>query len=330
MFLFFIQRSNWAWDITKHIKMKSQKGNDHESAKSLLVHPSGQRDYRKYDKYLILINKNDIDGNSVNQQDTRGLIEPPNFSSPNDLNSSNDLGNQLNIPSNSPNNAGDSLLGNSNLDSLSHLVNHLNDGDAGHKRSRTDARKTDKPMDCNGVEQEEEEEEDEAFNAESIVITPDLPSDCNDPLDLVGQGSSNQFESSLMNSLGHLNGALTLNTLLNSGANSTAASSPTSTKPSKLFYCAYCEYTHRDSKSLVSHLSIHAGKKPFKCRLCGFSSNWREVLNRHVQSRHNGTTSDIEQLFKYTVSKYICKIIDDKGQINPGTCDLFFLLNQTF
>ena len=317
--------------------MKSQKGDDHENAEPLLVHHSGKRDYRKYDKYLILINKNDIDGNSANQQDTRGLIEPLNFGG---LNGSNDFGNQLNILSNSlnnlsglnsPNNAGDSLLGNSNLDSLSHLVNHLNDGDAGHKRSRTDARKTDKPMDCNGVEQEEEEE-DEAFNAESIVITPDLPSDCNDPLDLAGQGSSNQFESSLMNSLGHLNGGpLTLNTLLNSGANSTAASSPTSTKPSKLFYCAYCEYTHRDSKSLVSHLSIHAGKKPFKCRLCGFSSNWREVLNRHVQSRHNGTTSDIEQLFKYTVSKYICKIIDDKGQINPGTYDhFFFLLNQTF
>ena len=59
-------------------------------------------------------------------------------------------------------------------------------------------------------------------------------------------------------------------------------------------------------------------KKPFKCRLCGFSSNWREVLNRHVASRHSGTSGDIEQLFKYTVSKYICRIIDEKGQINPG------------
>lgn len=298
--------------------MKSQKGDDHENAEPLLVHHSGKRDYRKYDKYLILINKNDIDGNSSNQQDTRGLIEPLNFGG---LNSSANLNNQLSILSNSlsnsvnnlsglnsPNEADDSPLGNSNLDNLNNLVNHLNDSDA--KRPPTDGYKAD----CNGLDQ------DDAYNAESIVITPDLPSDCNEGLDLAGQGASN-FESSLINSLNNLNGNLTLNSLLNSTANSTAASSPTSNKPSKLFYCAYCEYTHRDSKSLVSHLSIHAGKKPFKCRLCGFSSNWREVLNRHVQSRHNGTTSDIEQLFKYTVSKYICKIIDDKGQINPGKFD---------
>ena len=295
--------------------MKSQKGDDHENAEPLLVHHSGKRDYRKYDKYLILINKSDIDGNSTNQQDTRGQIEPLNFGS---LNNSANLNNQLSILSsslsnslnnlsglNSPNNAGDTMLGNSNLDSLSNLVNHLNsNGDADRKRTK---------MDCNG-----EVDLDEAYNPESIVITPDLPSDYNDAMDLAGQPStSSNFESNLMGTLNGGVGHLTLNTMLGS-ANSTAASSPTSGKPSKLFYCAYCEYTHRDSKSLVSHLSIHAGKKPFKCRLCGFSSNWREVLNRHVQSRHNGTTADIEQLFKYTVSKYICKIIDDKGQINPG------------
>ena len=282
--------------------MKTQKGNDHEDAKPVLVHHSGKRDYRKYDKYLILINKNDIDGNSTNQQDTRGLIDPSNFDG---LNNSNNLNNQLNIfrslsGLNSPSSASDRLLGHSNLDSLSNLVNHLSEGDASHKQPFTDA------------------DPEEAYNAESIVITPDLPSECNEVLDQTGPGASSSFENTLMAG----GGGLTLNTLLDSTANSTAASSPASNKTSKLFYCAYCEYTHRDSKSLVSHLSIHAGKKPFKCRLCGFSSNWREVLNRHVQSRHNGTTSDIEQLFKYTVSKYICKIIDDKDQINPGK--LFF------
>jgi KRAB domain-containing zinc finger protein len=84
----------------------------------------------------------------------------------------------------------------------------------------------------------------------------------------------------------------------------------------KLLHCAYCEFSHKESKSMVSHLSIHTGKKPYKCNKCDFSSNWKEVVARHAKSRHNGSNLDVDQLFKYTVNKFICKVVDDSGELN--------------
>ena len=89
-------------------------------------------------------------------------------------------------------------------------------------------------------------------------------------------------------------------------------------KDSKILHCAYCDYTHKESKSMVSHMSVHTGKKPYQCRHCGFSSNWKEVVARHAKSRHDGSNLDVEQLFKYTVNKFICRIIDETGELNVG------------
>lgn len=46
-------KSNWRWDVNKHIRLKTPKDPKHASAKTLLTHESGQRDYRKYDNYLV-------------------------------------------------------------------------------------------------------------------------------------------------------------------------------------------------------------------------------------------------------------------------------------
>ncbi|CAL8099551.1 unnamed protein product [Orchesella dallaii] len=46
-------KSNWRWDVNKHIRLKTPKDPKHAKAKTLLTHESGQRDYRKYDNYLV-------------------------------------------------------------------------------------------------------------------------------------------------------------------------------------------------------------------------------------------------------------------------------------
>lgn len=49
-------RSNWRWDITKHIKLKSVRDPAHENAKVLMTDETGRRNYTKYNKYLTEIN----------------------------------------------------------------------------------------------------------------------------------------------------------------------------------------------------------------------------------------------------------------------------------
>ncbi|CAH1133376.1 unnamed protein product [Ceutorhynchus assimilis] len=63
-------RSNWRWDITKHIKLKSVRDQAHESAKVLMTDETGRRNYTKYNKYLTEIplsslqSSNDTSGGS--------------------------------------------------------------------------------------------------------------------------------------------------------------------------------------------------------------------------------------------------------------------------
>ncbi|RWS26307.1 zinc finger protein Xfin-like protein, partial [Leptotrombidium deliense] len=238
-------RSNWEWDVTKHIKMKSQRDSEHLNAKPVLIHDSGKRDYRKYNKYMIWVDQKEAESCSVN----------------------------------------------------------TNKIDFRAKRQKVDEFEN---MECEDVDanvgdRNTENDFEDSADPESIVITPDI-------------------------SYAFPNVSTDKDECLNTSYQSVAlqpnvpyvfGKTPQETT-SKLFYCAYCDYTHKDSKALVSHLSVHAGKKPYKCRFCGFSSNWKEVVSRHASLRHNGSVKDVELLFKYTVSKYICRIVDDSGDIKLG------------
>lgn len=48
-------RSNWRWDITKHIRLKSVRDPDHAKARVLMTDETGRRNYSKYNKYLTLM-----------------------------------------------------------------------------------------------------------------------------------------------------------------------------------------------------------------------------------------------------------------------------------
>ncbi|XP_068621215.1 zinc finger protein 91-like [Battus philenor] len=47
-------KSNWRWDITKHIKLKSARDPDHADAKVLMTDETGRRNYSKYNKFLAM------------------------------------------------------------------------------------------------------------------------------------------------------------------------------------------------------------------------------------------------------------------------------------
>lgn len=59
-------RSNWRWDITKHIRLKSVRDPDHEKARVLMTDETGRRNYSKYNKYLTQLRSNDSSSQDSN------------------------------------------------------------------------------------------------------------------------------------------------------------------------------------------------------------------------------------------------------------------------
>lgn len=235
-------RSNWEWDVTKHIKMKSQRDQKHMNAKAMLVHESGKRDYSKYNKYVVWVDQKDAIANNTSNpkidfRAKRARMEQNDGIEYED----NDATNQTNEP---------------------------------------------------------DFEDNDSYNCdpESIVITPDICFEV--------QGEEDSPNTNVQYTQG-FNPSLQPNVPYNSNQ-------PSSTpEDSKLLQCFYCEFKHKESKVMVSHLSSHANMKPYRCKRCGFDSNWREVVVRHCVARHQSNSEDVEQRFRCTVNRSMCKIIDD-------------------
>ncbi|XP_034945126.1 zinc finger protein 845-like isoform X2 [Chelonus insularis] len=57
-------RSNWRWDITKHIKLKAARDPAHANARVLMTDETGRRNYSKYNKYLAQMEQSVDDPNN--------------------------------------------------------------------------------------------------------------------------------------------------------------------------------------------------------------------------------------------------------------------------
>ncbi|KAI4502267.1 hypothetical protein M0802_002949 [Mischocyttarus mexicanus] len=71
-------RSNWRWDITKHIKLKAAKDPVHLTARVLMTDETGRRNYSKYNKYLAQVDQQVWDDQNMEERS----IEEVNFSEP--------------------------------------------------------------------------------------------------------------------------------------------------------------------------------------------------------------------------------------------------------
>ncbi|XP_018043747.1 PREDICTED: zinc finger protein 91-like isoform X2 [Atta colombica] len=61
-------RSNWRWDITKHIKLKAAKDAVHTRARVLMTDETGRRNYSKYNKYLAQVEQQSWDEDRMEQR----------------------------------------------------------------------------------------------------------------------------------------------------------------------------------------------------------------------------------------------------------------------
>lgn len=55
-------RSNWRWDITKHIRLKTIRDPSHKNARVLMNDETGRRNYTKYNKHITLMKVTEEDG----------------------------------------------------------------------------------------------------------------------------------------------------------------------------------------------------------------------------------------------------------------------------
>ncbi|XP_044727180.1 uncharacterized protein LOC123290885 isoform X2 [Chrysoperla carnea] len=70
-------RSNWRWDITKHIRLKSVRDSAHQQAKVLMTDETGRRNYSKYNKYLMQMKESSLspttsDNKMIDNKKSRG------------------------------------------------------------------------------------------------------------------------------------------------------------------------------------------------------------------------------------------------------------------
>ncbi|XP_050530086.1 uncharacterized protein LOC126899338 isoform X2 [Daktulosphaira vitifoliae] len=75
---FCAYRSNWRWDITKHIRLKSVRDDSHQGAKVLMTDETGRRNYTKYNKYLTVMevdDKTDCDGGARGVGSSSGKVQ---------------------------------------------------------------------------------------------------------------------------------------------------------------------------------------------------------------------------------------------------------------
>ncbi|XP_054710667.1 uncharacterized protein LOC129220295 [Uloborus diversus] len=131
---------------------------------------------------------------------------------------------------------------------------------------------------------------------ENIVVTPDI--DLSEPLDML-ENQSDMLQINL-----------------------TEGSFQENSNEAKQFYCKHCNFKHSTKRVVVSHLSIHAGIKPFRCRACGISSNWRHVIVRHVKDAHNGYMNEVEDRINFVQEGYSLRLTSinagDSAAIQPG------------
>lgn len=70
-------KSNWRWDITKHIKLKSARDPEHNDAKVLMTDETGRRNYSKYNRYLAMPVLNENGENEFHYIDPNNTGDAP-------------------------------------------------------------------------------------------------------------------------------------------------------------------------------------------------------------------------------------------------------------
>jgi uncharacterized Zn-finger protein len=55
----------------------------------------------------------------------------------------------------------------------------------------------------------------------------------------------------------------------------------------KSYNCTYCNKEFGRKDSIVTHIRIHTGEKPFACGFCSYAANAKGNLHQHIAKYHD-------------------------------------------
>lgn len=86
-----------------------------------------------------------------------------------------------------------------------------------------------------------------------------------------------------------------------SGSNSTSGSCASNNDQGNVVLCKFCGKSFPDVSSLITHLPVHTGDRPFKCEFCGKAFKLRHHMKDHCRVH----TGKFERLRSNTIRLYI-------------------------
>ncbi|XP_037077815.1 uncharacterized protein LOC119098876 [Pollicipes pollicipes] len=270
-------RSNWRWDITKHIKLKSAKDRSHLRAKLFINDGGSTRDYDKYDVYLEYMEveeglqcKPQVSSAprkrsysvSPASQSAAGLPRPPRPPLP--------VRPGLPVP---PNVTITSRYG--GLPQPVYEPPLIAFRHVGFKQPLLDLRYPVRGMLLQGV------------RLPGVPLKPAAPAPSLESLKrmdpaLAAMGITDENTAIVMPEPPP-----------DATAAAAAAADPTG-KKATVWRCKKCNFKHKDRRMMLAHVAKHTNREKYNCGHCGKPSNWQSVIRRHCRMKHNGDVSVVE------------------------------------
>uniref|UniRef100_A0A182QAL3 C2H2-type domain-containing protein n=1 Tax=Anopheles farauti TaxID=69004 RepID=A0A182QAL3_9DIPT len=275
-------RSNWRWDITKHIRLKTIRDPSHKNAGVLMNDETGRRNYTKYNKYITLM--------QITDNSTR---ESPSYAKSFAENNVSDLVsacNTYNID----------LKAFVNMHGLGFLLEdkQMNEPEAAAQQAGAKADDGGQQMKCQLCEFRTTSKEELLLHFTSSHTALGQLEDVIDsePIHMPAQSNTPQPKTSTTRISSTPTPPATAICSLSKSAANTSNDSPTNgtlLTASGVGDKTLVESGDRagDGDGSVQRMAMPATWRhnaPYRCGHCHQVSNWKHVIQRHCRLKHNG------------------------------------------
>ncbi|KAI5737626.1 hypothetical protein M8J76_015173 [Diaphorina citri] len=294
-------RSNWRWDITKHIRLKTIRDPAHEAAKVLMTDETGRRNYTKYNKFLTLMKVHEPNaessgsGKRSNQQRVipTSLVPSPRLTFPpsplalvgeNPFKRPAPSGTDSEEPSAKLSRSGGYGSNVNNVNS-----NNNNNEGGGNKKTMWKCKKClfrdgDRSVVLAHVK--------EHYRVAALSRLNETG--CDDMADV------SEVKNMTISKLHEQSAAEFNNNNIRKDESAKLGSNEDDEDQEFVLYCEMCEFKTTSSSDYESHLSVHYPRESssnvsYRCYKCTFSSMSKSTLMEHLQT--HGIQDDVDMFY---------------------------------